>query len=69
MNELETSTSHIIDEMVESVNRTFKYNLLRANFMQLAQAWHLLNNHPYDSYRDCNHSTCIEVRKTLEITK
>jgi hypothetical protein len=62
----------ILSEKNERIIAKSKHDLLRANFIQLAQAMHLLGlsfRHPTNSYITCPHETCKAAVKTLELTK
>jgi hypothetical protein len=64
-----------IDEMFARVDQLTKYNLLRANYMILAQSYHGLcqliisTAHTGKRFQDCQDATCKELCKALEITK
>jgi hypothetical protein len=63
-----------IDDMLKHVDERFKYNLLRANFITLAQSYHNMckmigaTSHS-DKFQDCENPTCEELIKTLNLTR
>jgi len=62
-----------IDEMHKRIDILYKYNLLRGNFMILAQTFHAVSasqfRHMSVKFQDCDSSICQEFAKTLEMTK
>jgi hypothetical protein len=62
-----------VDEMLLRIDERTKYNLLRANYMILAQSWHNLGisfgSHLGTRFQECKDVTCKELVRALDLTK